>query len=102
MGQWRGGEMTVKELIEFLSVHPPGVTLKAWSPETDDYEDVTGAVWSVDGVLFLQTDHFLEEEAMTDIARQTARDILLRHPPCLTEAPMGDLIEDIATAIVRG
>jgi hypothetical protein len=93
--------MTIKELIEFLSVLPPGDTLKAWSPETDKYEDVIGAVWGRDGVLFLQTDHFLREEAMTDIARQTARDILLRHPPCLTNAPMNDLIEDIANAIAR-
>ncbi len=43
----------------------------------------------------------IDHEKEVARALQTARDILLRHPPCLTDAPMGDLIEDIATAIVR-
>ena len=47
--------MTVKELIEFLSKQPAGATIKAWNPEAEEYEEVTGAVWGFDGVLFFQT-----------------------------------------------
>ncbi len=47
--------MTVTELIEFLSAQPLGAPVKTWSPETEDYEEVIGAVWSLDGVLFFQT-----------------------------------------------
>ena len=47
--------MTVKELIEFLSAQPADATIKTWSPEADEYEEATGAVFSPDGVLFLQT-----------------------------------------------
>jgi hypothetical protein len=47
------------------------------------------------------TDPVIDHEKEVLRALQTARDILLRHPPCLTDAPMNYLIEDIATAIVR-
>ena len=43
----------------------------------------------------------IDHDVAMSRARQTARDILLRHPPCLTNAPVNDLIEDIADAIAR-
>jgi hypothetical protein len=89
--------MTVKELIEFLSAQSGSTAVKTWSPGAADYKEVTGAVWSVDGVLFLQTN----PEGDMVRARREAANILLRHPPCLTDAPMGDLVEDIANAIAR-
>jgi hypothetical protein len=94
--------MTVNELIEFLSAQPFGLTVKTWNPDADEYEEVTGAVFGQDGVLFLQTGS--PSEAAPDMvrARREAANILLRHPPCLSEdVPMGDLIEDLATAIAR-
>ena len=48
--------MTVAELIEFLSQQPGDTTVRTWSAEADEYEEVTGAVFGQDGTLFLQTD----------------------------------------------
>jgi len=47
--------MTISELIAFLSAQPGDIAVKTWSPEAGDYVDTTGAVFSQDGVLFLQT-----------------------------------------------
>lgn len=49
--------MTIGDLMVLLSKMAPGVPVKAWDANSEQYEDVTGVVWSDDGSeVFIQTD----------------------------------------------
>lgn len=49
--------MTVAELIDRLSKLPQVAKVRAWDPDSDEYEDVTGLDWDDGGMeLLIQTD----------------------------------------------
>ena len=49
--------MTAGDLMVLMSKLPRNAPVKAWDADSEEFEDVTGVVWSDDGSeVFIQTD----------------------------------------------